>query len=115
MSNYASHAPMEVARIGDEMASHIEPAMDESWPDLKKLQWEAGVTQVDSGVTVYIVTGCCGQKDWRGRYKWADDIYAIDIGLSSYGGFTYRSASTFLGGVGAGARAKSLDNLGGAE
>lgn len=48
------HDLMEVVRVKTERGSHIEPALDESWTELDKLRWNAGVLKADTGVVIRI-------------------------------------------------------------
>lgn len=43
------YKPMEVVRTVD---GHLVPAPDESWDDIKMLQWRAGLLKADTGFAV---------------------------------------------------------------
>ena len=45
-------APLAVRRVQTERGSHIEPPLDETWPDFLKLRWQTGVVFADSGLRV---------------------------------------------------------------
>lgn len=67
-------APLAVRRVETERGSHIEPPLDESWPDFVKLRWWAGVVFADSGLRVdvtrwsspgqYSLTGKTPVRSW---------------------------------------------------
>lgn len=85
---------MKVRRVATEGGSHIEPPFDPSWSDLDKLRWTASVVEADTGVRPV-------------PHLEENGLYSINVGASSFGGFTFGSAWTFLNGVSAGAAAAS--------
>ena len=91
------YEPMTVARIRDDRGSHIAPPLEQSWSDLEKLRWQAGVVLVDSGVRVRI------SDDARASSNGVDiPVLGILIGRSSTSR-TFRAAWDYLNGVSAGA------------
>jgi ABC-type Fe3+ transport system substrate-binding protein len=104
----SEYEPMEVQRVHEGNGSHIEPPLEQSWDDLTKLRWHAGVVKADSGVAAHIMPGAMSEKAVLGvvgpyRTRW--DIYAIRVGNASHSAYTFREAWDFLNGVETGARA----------
>lgn len=82
-----------VTRVHTDTGSHIEPALNDDWPLLQKLQWHAAVVAHDTGLNV--------------RVDQPDDssLFSIQIGNTSSGMHDFSDAWTYLNGVTAGARA----------
>lgn len=93
---------MRITRVRDANGSHIEPELDESWDEIRKLQWNAAVVSHDTGLTI-TVHPC---EDLPGP-----TLYGLGIGDPYKGGMTcfaarsYANAWTFLTAVGAGVEA----------
>lgn len=45
---------MNVTRIHDQTGTHIEPPLGQSWPEARKLEWQAAVTSTDTGLDVQV-------------------------------------------------------------
>lgn len=100
-----TYEPMEVRRIADGSGSHIEPPLEQSWSDLEKLRWHAGVVLADTGVRVGVTTNSASHKNWRGDWVIDRDMYSLNVGRASYSAYRYDDAWTFIIGVSAGAEA----------
>ena len=63
-------APLKVERIENGRGSHIEPPLDETWPDFLKLRWQAGVVFADSGLRVDVTRWSSpGQYSLHGKTR----------------------------------------------
>lgn len=82
---------MNVTRVHDDRGSHIEPALDPTWPVLTMLEWLAAVAEVDSGLRVQV-------------YESAPHLYAITVGGNSSSGRSGSLAWEYLTGVIVGAQ-----------
>lgn len=93
---------MQITRVRDATGSHIEPELDESWDETRKLQWNAAVVSHDTGLTIAVHP----HKDHQGHA-----LYGLGIGDPHKGGMTsisagsYDDAWTFLGAVSTGVQA----------
>jgi len=87
--------PAIVDQVKDEHGSHIEPPLDQQWPDADKLAWKAGVELVDSGLRAILTL-------------WSDGTWSINAGSTAIpNGMTYHDAWQALTLMGIGARAVS--------
>ncbi|MFE9684145.1 hypothetical protein [Streptomyces sp. NPDC006285] len=93
---------MNVTRIHTDGGSHIDPELDQTWPEDKKLDWHASVVMADTGLHIEL---------YPIRTPGEPTRYGINIGdfrkggVVSTGGGTYRDAWDYLNGVSTGARA----------
>lgn len=95
---------MEVQRVRDDNGTHIEPPLDDTWPQSKKLSWHAGVIVADTGLDVSLRRVPDGCRP-SGR---VEDAYTVSIrDGSSSGGYDFYEAWAWLNGVSSGARAVS--------
>lgn len=99
----SEYEPMAVQRVADESGSHIEPPLDQSWDELTKLRWHAGVVEADCGVRAYIMPGALTTPGLFGSFRVHWNQYAIRIGNRSHSSFPFSEAWTFLNGVESGA------------
>ena len=54
-----TYEPLDVKRVQTTSGgSHIEPPLQDTWSEIEKLRWHAGVVLVDSGVRVK-------RREWR--------------------------------------------------
>lgn len=83
---------MKVERIEDEHGSHIEPPLDNSWPDVDRLRWKAAVVELDTGIPTLVVRDSLNP----GRYS-------INVGHAGTN-LTFNEAWVFFMGVDMGAR-----------
>lgn len=91
---------MRVTRVHTEHGSHIEPPIDQSWPDLKRLQWQAGVASLGTGITITVTMA----KYWVGGVRQYGH-YNVSAPGSTSGPHTYAQASDWLLAMVDGARA----------
>lgn len=61
-----------VKRVHDDNGSHIEPPMDNNWPDIDKLRWWAAVAEADTGKDLVVEHAHLQRRttNWRGVEKW---------------------------------------------
>ncbi len=85
-----------------------EPALDQSWDEVTKLRWKAGVVLAETGVSVTVVTNSSLRKNLLGHWKPERGVFSLGIGNSSHSAYTYREAWDFLNGVAAGAAAAKV-------
>lgn len=95
---------MEVQRIIHEgpygpTGSHIEPPFEESWSELEKLQWKAGVVKADTGLHVQVTEGGVSVKR-LGRWVPLKGVYGLTIDHSlAVSSMPYRDAWTYMNGM----------------
>lgn len=94
---------MNVRRVENASGSHIEPPLDDSWDDLRKLCWHLAVTLHDaglpqSGMVVRLLTG--GTEP-------LDDFPMYQLGIPGYsvGPLSYTAMWDVINGVEFGVRA----------
>lgn len=85
---------MDVARIEHDGGSRIEPPFSESWDDLTKLEWHAGVARVETGLPISVKPGAITINDIP-----QDGWYSITIASSSHSAFTYDQAWIYMSGI----------------
>lgn len=85
---------MDVARVEHEGGSHIEPPLSESWDDLTKLEWHAGVVRADTGLPITVKAGAVTINDVP-----QDGWYSITIASSSHSAYTYDQAWIYMSGI----------------
>lgn len=86
---------MDVARVHHRGGSWIEPALDQSWPEEKKIQWKAAVVATDTGLTVTV--------EQINDQSSAAPLYAVCVGGSGHMARPYSQAWDLLSGVAVGA------------
>lgn len=91
---------MNVTRVQDATGDHIEPPLDEAWDDFTKLRWHAEVTALDSGLKVHVEDGALRDDNDNLVPGW----YGVTVGRTGSAAFDFRSAWTYLNGVGTGGR-----------
>jgi hypothetical protein len=87
---------MSVTRIHTDSGSHVEPPLDEDWPNLDKLRWLAALAAHDGGMDTRLVVTL---NDWDVKRESFSITY--DIGLTSP--YSYTDAWTLLNGIAIGA------------
>lgn len=86
-----------VRRVEDDRGSHIEPPLDQSWPEAERLAWHAAVVSDEIGMPVHL---------WSHAGDDRADLYAIGVGGSSAAAYSYDRAWTLLSGIASGVRAE---------
>lgn len=87
-----------VRRVEHESGSHVEPALDEAWPDLWKLRWHAAVVASTTGLRIQI-----DDADVKLNGVPLAGRYNIRCGSSTASVGSYRDAWTQLNGIETGA------------
>lgn len=88
----------ELKRVNFEGGSRIEPALKPIWLPLKRLQWKAAVTSVDTGLHVTVKPA-----DYRVSGIGQFGVYEVGVEYAGTGPLDYRSAWSLLTGVEIGA------------
>jgi hypothetical protein len=90
-----------VQRIHTEIGSHVEPQLDQDWPEWKKLEWLAAVVSVDTSIPIRIAEATFSTKR-RGKWRVDPDAYSINYGHGAIGAYGYQEAWSLLTGIGLG-------------
>ena len=89
----------------------VRPAYDESWSDLKKLEWWAAVKTFDTGLKVTVSNRRAGRTR-RGKFRADPSLFSFSYPGASEGTYYFSAATAWLQGFDAGAtsmRAKQND------
>lgn len=85
----------QVHRVEDETGSHIEPPLDETWPDLWKLRWKAAIVSREIGCNIHI--GKDAKRAWYGL-----SYHDGKVGVGSSLSLTFNQMWAELNGIRAG-------------
>lgn len=91
---------MKVQRIQTETGSYIDPPCQKWWSDETKLEWDAAVASVDTGLPISIHYG----EYRRGGFKVPGVKYCVRVGYSSTSPKTFSDAWVYISGVVVGAQ-----------
>lgn len=71
----------EVRRVVNGLSSHIEPPLEEDWSDLEKLQWNAAVATLDTGLRILVHPM---EADVMGRVRYSVQVENISASARPY-------------------------------
>ena len=94
---------MKVTRCSNGDETWIEPPIDQTWTNRKKLEWHAAIVEHDTGVRVRIGDGSFKRRRADGRWIEDEPHYSVNVGSSSTV-YNFRDAWVYLNGVSAGAQ-----------
>lgn len=92
---------MNVTRVETDSVSRVEPPFDNAWDDLTKLEWQAAVASLDTGLLVTVTVANTGS--WRTVKRFFNVGCGSSSSSSSSGPYDYREALMVLIGISIGA------------
>lgn len=90
-----------VRRVATNSGSHIEPGLDNKWPDIDQLRWKAAVVAWDSD-TIHVE-----HADLRWNGIPVKGYYSIQFGASAIGPVSFKEAWSMMSGIGIGYEANN--------
>lgn len=90
---------MLVQRVTTATGSRIDPPLNDSWSDLKKLEWKAAVIEADTGLKIEIYDPRSATKFFGGWVRDRPRRYGFLVGCSSAASFSFGQAWTFMNGI----------------
>jgi hypothetical protein len=99
----------QVQRITTDDGSHIEPPLEQDWPEASKIAWAAAVCAADTGLTVEVFEHRGGEYSFRfGRHN-PYPSEAMRVGTINSGGpYSYNLAWIYLNAVSVAVKASRL-------
>jgi hypothetical protein len=103
-SELQTHEPIPVTIVTAGNITGPEPPLDETWSDLDKLRWHAGVLQARTGLHLKITTGGyqINGQTIRNRYGWSM------LAAGGGGSYDFNEMWTYINGIERGCKAYRL-------